>query len=236
MFARGGPTFLELMRQALSSTDRGYDLLAPKFDLTPFRTPDALLEAARPLLGADGSVARALDLCCGTGAGVRMLRPLCREQVVGIDRSAGMLAEAARAQTGDGARVNLVRGDVLENPLRGGFDLVTCFGAFGHILEADEPRFVETVHELLRPGGRFAFFTANPPGPLNPGRWLAKGFNAAMRVRNALIQPPFVMYYLTFMLPRATALLESAGFSLEAREGLGPKPYDRLTFVVATRS
>ena len=49
MFSPGGPTFRELMQQALASTERGYDLLAPKFDLTPFRTglglPAALLGA-----------------------------------------------------------------------------------------------------------------------------------------------------------------------------------------------
>ena len=39
MFHPQGPTFWELARQALSSTQRGYDLLAPKFDFTPFRTP-----------------------------------------------------------------------------------------------------------------------------------------------------------------------------------------------------
>src|SRR5690606_27293512 len=67
MFHPGGPTFRELMRQALSSTDEGYDLLAPKFDKTPFRTPDALLEAMVPHFGA-APVRTALDVCCGTGA------------------------------------------------------------------------------------------------------------------------------------------------------------------------
>ena len=43
MFHPDGPTFWELARQALSSTTRGYDLLAPKFDVTPFRTPDVIL-------------------------------------------------------------------------------------------------------------------------------------------------------------------------------------------------
>lgn len=232
MFARGGPSLLELARQALSSTDRGYDLLAPKFERTPFRTPDALLDAARPLLGPDGSYGSGIDLCCGTGAGMRLLRPLCRERVVGIDRSAGMLAEAARLR--GAANATWIRGDVLMSPLRERFDLATCFGAFGHILEKDEARLVAAVHTLLRPGGRFAFFTARPPGALSPRRWIARGFNAAMRVRNALIEPPFIMYYLTFMLPRATALLEDAGFTLETHEGLGPKPYDRLVFVIAT--
>jgi len=31
--------------QALSSVEGGYDLLAPKFDHTPFRTPDGMLDA-----------------------------------------------------------------------------------------------------------------------------------------------------------------------------------------------
>lgn len=235
MFSRGGPSFLELMQQALSSTDRGYDLLAPKFDLTPFRTPAPLLEVAGRILSAGGRVPRAIDLCCGTGAGLRMLRPLCTEVVVGIDRSAGMLAQARARRDAEGARVLLVRGDVLEAPLRGTFDIATCFGAFGHILEADEPRFVAAVHALLRPGGRFAFFTADGPSRLQPGYWLAKGFNAAMRLRNALINPPFHMYYLTFMLPRARALLEAQGFAVEVHARVLPHPFTALPLVVATR-
>ena len=46
MFHEKGPTLRELAEQALSSTDHGYDLLASKFDYTPFRTPDAMLERA----------------------------------------------------------------------------------------------------------------------------------------------------------------------------------------------
>ena len=34
MFHPNGPSFFELVEQALSSTERGYDLLAPKFDYT----------------------------------------------------------------------------------------------------------------------------------------------------------------------------------------------------------
>ena len=69
MFHPQGPTFGELARQALSSTERGYDLLAPKFDYTPFRTPDSLLELVAPLIGNEKPIDSALDLCCGTGAG-----------------------------------------------------------------------------------------------------------------------------------------------------------------------
>src|SRR4051812_33728448 len=88
MFHPQGPTFWELAVQALSSTERGYDLLAPKFDYTPFRTPDAILEQVAAHLTPFGPFDSALDVCCGTGAAMRVLRPLCRRRVVGLDRSA----------------------------------------------------------------------------------------------------------------------------------------------------
>lgn len=232
MFHRDGPTFLELIRQGLSSTDSGYDQLAPKFEHTPFRTPDVLLDAAARFAGAP--VDRVLDLCCGTGAGLRAFRPLCRRQLVGVDRSAGMLAEARRLlDGGPGAPLALVRGDALALPFTRAFDLVTCFGAFGHILEADEPRLVAEVARVLRPGGRFLFITSDAPPLFHPARLLAAGFNAAMRVRNALLEPQFVMYYLTFLFPRAHALLTGAGFTVEAPLGVLPPPFQRLRLVSA---
>ena len=236
MFHPRGPSFVELVIQALSSVERGYDLLAPKFELTPYRTPDALVRAAARAIGAPRSVGSALDLCCGTGAAMRALRPLCRDRVVGVDISQGMLDEARRrlADAPGDAAVELVRGDALELPFRGDFDVATCFGAFGHVLEADEPRLVRSVASALRPGGRFVFVTIDRPSPWRIRYWQARGFNAAMRVRNAVWRPPFVMYYLTFLLPRAKALLESAGFRVEVHRGLLPAPYERHVLVVAT--
>ena len=235
MFHPDGPTLLELARQALSSVERGYDLLAPKFDRTPYRTPDALLAAVAAQLGPPDSVRDALDVCCGTGAAARFLRPLCRDRVVGVDLSAGMLAEARRRHAADPgeAALTFVQGDALALPFDAEFDLVTSFGAFGHIEEADEGRFVAAVARALRPGGRFAFVTAEPPSPLAPRVLQARAFNAAMRVRNALWQPPFVMYYLTFLLPRARVLLEAAGLAVEVRRGVLPEPYGRYVLVIA---
>ena len=91
-----GPTFLELARQGLSSTQRGYDLLAPKFEHTPFRTPEPVARVVGVRLARSGPFEDGLDLCCGTGVGLRLLRPLCARRVVGLDFSAGMLAEARR--------------------------------------------------------------------------------------------------------------------------------------------
>ncbi|MBL8917045.1 MAG: SAM-dependent methyltransferase, partial [Archangium sp.] len=66
MFHRDGPSFLELARQALSSTESGYDQLAARFDVTPFRTPDALLTPFFADVFREGPVDSALDVACGT--------------------------------------------------------------------------------------------------------------------------------------------------------------------------
>ncbi len=46
MFGKKGPSFFELMEQAWSGTAEGYDLLAPKFEATPFCTPPAVVPRA----------------------------------------------------------------------------------------------------------------------------------------------------------------------------------------------
>jgi len=191
MFHPEGPTFFELVRQALSSTERGYDLLAPKFDHTPFCTPPEVLEPLAEFLGRGPTIERALDVCCGTGEVMRAVRPLCREQVAGIDFSAGMLDEAEkklREAPGE-AEVRLVRGDVFWMPFQEEFDLVTCFGAFGHVEPKDERRFVRAIARALRPGGRFVFATAELPPKTSRAYWMSRAFNATMHVRNAVHAP-----------------------------------------------
>jgi hypothetical protein len=76
VFSPQGPSFRELAAQALSSVEGGYDLLSPKFDHTPFRTSDALLDATASVLRPLGPFGRGLDVCCGTGAGMPVLEPV----------------------------------------------------------------------------------------------------------------------------------------------------------------
>jgi ubiquinone/menaquinone biosynthesis C-methylase UbiE len=226
-YGSDGPTLGELLRQALSSTDHGYDLLAERFDHTPFRTPrdaaekavavvDDVLRAERPL--------RVLDICCGTGAGLlavvaraAAVSRTAATELVGVDRSTGMLAEARRrvASESPSSPPSLLSGDALALPVEAAsVDVAVTFGAHGHILERDEPRFVSEVARVLKPGGHFVFITADPPPLLSKRHLLARGFNAAMRVRNFVLKPEFIMYYLTFLAPRARRLLEEAGFDV----------------------
>ncbi|MFC1418007.1 class I SAM-dependent methyltransferase [Streptacidiphilus cavernicola] len=250
MFTPQGPTFRELAVQALSSTERGYDLLAPKFDETPFRTPDRVLDEAAAVLTRLGPFDAGIDLCCGTGAGVDVLRQLCRERVVAVDFSAGMLAAGRRAAEATGAAeaaeaasgpvVDWVRADVRRLPFGRAFDLAVSFGAFGHFLPKERPALFAQVHDALRPGGRFAFPVVAPARVCSPLYWALWGFDAVMQARNVLLRPPFTMYYRTFQLTSVRAELEQVGFTVEtaALPGLGflEDGSPRCRLVVARRA
>ncbi|MFF3034283.1 class I SAM-dependent methyltransferase [Streptomyces rubiginosohelvolus] len=256
MFTEQGPTVRELAVQALSSIEHGYDLLAPKFDHTPYRTPDRVLDAVTDELRRLGPFDTGLDVCCGTGAGVGVLRRLCRERVVGVDFSAGMLAEAraafppegerpaeaapaAEAPAGKGPAVDWVRADARSLPFAPAFDLALSFGAFGHFLPAERFGLFAEVHGSLRPGGQFVFPIGAPPPVGSRAYWSLLGFDVAMRVRNALWRPQFVMYYRTFRLGDVLEDLTRAGFAVRLTPltelGRRPDGSPRARLVVATR-
>lgn len=236
MFSPHGPTLRELTVQALSSVERGYDLLAPKFDHTPFRTPDGLLDATVDALRPLGPFGRGLDVCCGTGAGLRVLDSLCGGGVAGVDFSAGMLARAR----GVHPNAALVRADVRALPFAAGFDLAVSFGALGHFLPAERPALFAEVYRALRPGGIFAFPVGAPQPVTSVGFWALLGFDLAMRVRNAVWRPPFVMYYRTCRLPAVHEDLTAAGFTVTTVPltalGRGPDGSPRHRLVVARRA
>ncbi|CAM5231371.1 class I SAM-dependent methyltransferase [Streptomyces chartreusis] len=215
MFSPEGPSLRELTVQALSSVERGYDLLAPKFDHTPFRTPDSVLDAVAAALARTGPYDDGLDLCCGTGAGVEVLAEVCRRSVTGVDFSAGMLDVARRQARDAQPRIGWVRADARALPFAPAFDLVVSFGAFGHFLPRELPGLFAQAHSVLRPGGRFVFPVVAPPRPVSVAYWMLLGFDAVMRVRNAVWRPPFVMYYRAFRLGEVRAELVRAGFEVE---------------------
>jgi len=210
VFSPYGPSVRELAVQALSSVEGGYDLLAPKFDYTPFCTSDGVLDATAGALRRLGPFGRGLDVCCGTGAGMRVLESVCQGPVMGVDFSTGMLAQARRARPGAG----WVRADARALPFAGGFDLAVSFGALGHFLPAERPALFAGVYRALRPGGVFAVPVGAPPPVTSIWYWALAGFDLAMRVRNALWRPAFVMYYRTCPLHAVRSHLTASGFTV----------------------
>jgi ubiquinone/menaquinone biosynthesis C-methylase UbiE len=205
-----GPSLRELAVQALSSVEGGYDLLAPKFDRSPFRTPDRVLDATAGALRPRGPFGRGLDVCTGTGAGLRVLSSVCQGPVMGTDFSAGMLAQARVAHP----QARWGRADARALPFAGAFDLAVSFGAFGHFLPAERPALFAGVHRALRPGGLFAFPAFELPAVTSRWYWALLGFDLAMRARNAVRRPPFVMYYRTWPLPAVRDDLTASGFTV----------------------
>lgn len=212
MYGPDGPTLVELLQQALSSTRGGYDLLAPKFEHTPFRTPDGVIRRA---LAPLGRVDTALDLCCGTGAALGALAEIA-DTAIGVDFSPGMIA-AGRDRLPGRPNVHFVRADALALPFGQTFDLVVTFGAMGHFEPHVQPALFTEVARVLAPGGRFVTVVSERPPPWSRAYWIFRGFDAVMRVRNALVDPPFVMYYLQFDLPVAIGRLVEAGLDPEVR-------------------
>ncbi|MEI7057618.1 class I SAM-dependent methyltransferase [Nocardioides sp. CCNWLW239] len=206
-----GPTLKELAVQALSSVERGYDLLAPKFDATPFRTPDWMLAATTAALREHGPFERGLDVCTGTGAGLGVLAEVTDVAPAGVDFSEGMLAQAREAHP----EADLVRADARALPFDAAYDLVVSFGALGHFLPEERRPLFDGIHRALRPGGIFALPTSTAPRPTHPAYWMLTGFDLAMRVRNAVWRPKFVMYYRTHPRPALLADLAAAGFTVE---------------------
>jgi SAM-dependent methyltransferase len=95
---------------------------------------------------------RVLDLGCGPGRDVDFLTQLgC--QVVGLDLSAGMLAEARQRLSAS----SLVRADLRHPPFTAGaFDGVWACASLLHLRHAEFPAALAEVSRLLRrPGGVF---------------------------------------------------------------------------------
>lgn len=160
---------------------------------------------------------------------MRAVGPLAY-RITGVDFSRGMLDQARRAH---GHEAAWVRADALELPFHQAFDLIVTFGALGHILPADRTRFLDGVWHALRPGGCFCLVTTPRPPFFSVTHVAGRGFNAVMHVRNALVRPPFVMYYLTFLLPEVVDELHRQGFDVELRPLRGF--WREVTLVVASR-
>ncbi len=134
-----------------------FDVVARRYDLLQRLNPGYRkhLRWSARRLSAPGS-GRILDLCCGTGLSTQALAQIYPgAQLIGLDASAGMLAQARRKPELRGVR--FVQGDAMD-PERAGvsgpFDAILM--AYG-IRNVDDPDLcLARVLRLLAPGGRLA--------------------------------------------------------------------------------
>ncbi len=142
------------MRDQYAALAPLYDGMArdPGIQALYTRWREALLETAH----ARGLDIRVLvDLACGTGNSTIPWTRRRHWTVIGVDRSAAMLAAARRKPS----RVRWSRQDLTRLRLRERADAVTCqFDALNHILDAgDLERVFRNTAAILRPGGLFQF-------------------------------------------------------------------------------
>lgn len=104
-----------------------------------------------------------LDLGCGTGRYFWALRHV--RELVGVDASAAMLAEArtpVRAGEVTVAKISLIEGDFLAQDFAPGrFDMIYSIGVLAEHSPLDD-RIVGLVARWLAPGGLFAFTAVHP--------------------------------------------------------------------------
>jgi len=134
------------------------------------------------------------------------------------------------------AAVELVRGNVMDMPFDAAFDAAVCVGALGHIMPSEQPRFVSQVARALKPGGRFVLVTAPTPPWWSARYWRGHGFNAAMHVRNWIVKPPFMMFYLIFPLSRVVDLLAAHRFAVTVQPDVFDAPFREMHLVIGTLS
>jgi ubiquinone/menaquinone biosynthesis C-methylase UbiE len=138
---------------------RQFDALAPHWD--EIRSPGHLAAYEQALDTLPAPPARALDVGTGTGDGARAIaRRFPEAEVVGVDLSEGMLAEARRKLDGDLAeRVRFEVGDASRLPYPdGSFDLVAL---------ANMIPFFDEIARVLAPGGHALFaFSAGAETPI----------------------------------------------------------------------
>lgn len=124
---------------------------------------NALLEVERRLLGDLSWCRRAVHLQCSHGLDALSLLNLGVSEVVGMDLSQAMLAQATRKSTLLDAPATWIHADVLDVPpsLDGSADLVyTGKGALPWV--RDLTQWASVVYRILRPDGRLFVFEGHP--------------------------------------------------------------------------
>ncbi len=104
-----------------------------------------------------------LDLAAGTGAAIAAMPWVKTAKIVGIDISSGMLG-VARQRFKNYSNITFKKANFLHLDFKpGSFDLITMTYASRFVPKNYELQFVNSLFELLKPGGFCIFVTSEDP-------------------------------------------------------------------------
>jgi len=160
--------------------------------------------------------ARALDFGCGAA---RLVIPLAQrfEEVVGVDISPSMLAEAEKNCAERGIRnVRFALTADTSREKLGAFSFVHSYIVFQHIPPADGERLMRDLVDMLEPGGIALLHVtiARRSALRRAAQWLQRNFVPAAWLINALRGRPWntpVMQMNSYSLNRIAVMLRQAG-------------------------
>jgi SAM-dependent methyltransferase len=177
-----------------------------------------------------------VELGVGTGR-IAVPTALAGVQVIGVDRSAGMLhvCREAAERAGVAGLLDLREGDLRAPPVTERVRLVTCpFRAYLHLTtDEDRLRALRAAHRLLVPGGRLVFDIFEPsdedvestharwlerePGIFERADWDLPARTLTLSLRSGDDASTMALAWLSP--PEWHTLLEHAGFRVEAHYG-----------------
>ncbi len=133
-----------------------YDQIAHTYDTRYERNSYVGVQQALQRFAGSQPGLQILEIGCGTGHWLKLLSA-SGLHVVGLDLSAGMLAQAQMGLAG----IPLVQGTAERLPWQAeSFDRVFCINAFHHF--TDKATFLTEVRRILRPGGRMLIVGLDP--------------------------------------------------------------------------
>lgn len=194
-----------------------YDRIAPAFAVRNAAMTAAYRDVEGPRLlalaraAAGGAPPAILEAGCGHGRDMAWLEA-SGAAVVGIDLSAGMLAQAGRR-----ARGPLVQADLRRLPVVAGrFHGAWCSASLLHLPKAEAPVALSELRHALVPGG--ALFLS-----------LQEGMEETWE-RGAYGDPNAERFFARYAPQEIEAMLVRAGFQVQGRtsEAVGPRRWLRL--------
>ena len=201
-----------------ATVEAAYDAEAPLYDEHPYpaETQRRFVERLVATCPQDGIV---LDAPCGTGQYFALVAAAGR-RVIGIDQSAGMLAQA-RAR---GIAVALHQVGLQELRFEGDFDAAMTIDAMENVFPEDWPPVLANLHRAVRPGGHLYLTVEEVPENVLDEAFAELCSRGLPVIRGEVIEGDVAGYHYYPGRPQVASWLEAEGLAIiehdtEAHEG-----------------